>query len=131
MRFLVDECLSVHLATVARQAGHEARHVAHIGRAGWKDWNVLRYTRDGDFTFVNASDFRRLYAARSRRTQAMGFVSADPAQSRIGASDRAFPSAKFWRSSTHGFQKSTLPTGCHVGSPGQTLATGFATAFPT
>jgi len=47
---------------------------------------------------------------------------------RVGS---AFPSAKFWRSSTHGFQKSTLPTGCHVGSPGQTHATGFATAFPT
>ena len=33
--------------------------------AGWKDWNVARYARDGDFILVtnNASDFRQLYAA--------------------------------------------------------------------
>ena len=66
MRFLIDECLSVDLVSVAGQAGHDARHVAHIGRAGWKDWNVVRYARDGDFVLVtnNASDFRRLYAAQ-------------------------------------------------------------------
>jgi predicted nuclease of predicted toxin-antitoxin system len=63
---LIDECLSVDLVSVAGQAGHDARHVAHIGRAGWKDWNVVRYARDGDFVLVtnNASDFRRLYAAQ-------------------------------------------------------------------
>ena len=66
MRFLIDECLSVDLVTVAGQCGHEARHVAHVGRAGWKDWNVVRYARNGDFVLVtnNASDFRRLYAAQ-------------------------------------------------------------------
>jgi hypothetical protein len=34
------------------------------GRSGWKDWNVARYARDGDFVLVtnNASDFRQLYA---------------------------------------------------------------------
>jgi predicted nuclease of predicted toxin-antitoxin system len=66
VRFLIDECLSVHLVAVARQAGHDAHHVAHIGRAGWKDWNVVRYARDGDFILVtnNASDFRRLCAAQ-------------------------------------------------------------------
>ena len=64
MRFLIDECLSVDLVAVASQAGHVARHVAHVGRAGWKDWNVARYAADGDFILVtnNASDFRRLYA---------------------------------------------------------------------
>jgi predicted nuclease of predicted toxin-antitoxin system len=66
VRFLIDECLSVDLVSVAGQAGHDAQHVAHIGRAGWKDWNVVRYARDGDFVLVtnNASDFRRLYAAQ-------------------------------------------------------------------
>jgi predicted nuclease of predicted toxin-antitoxin system len=66
VRFLIDECLSVHLVAVAGQAGHDAQHVAHIGKAGWKDWNVLRYARDGDFVLVtnNASDFRHLYAAQ-------------------------------------------------------------------
>ena len=65
MRFLVDECLTVDLVSVARQAGHDAQHVAHVGKAGWKDWNVARYASDGDFILVtnNASDFRHLYAA--------------------------------------------------------------------
>ncbi|MGO9932766.1 MAG: DUF5615 family PIN-like protein [Steroidobacteraceae bacterium] len=64
MRFLIDECLSVELVTVAAEAGHEAHHVAHVGRAGWKDWNVLHYAREGDFVLVtnNAADFRKLYA---------------------------------------------------------------------
>lgn len=66
MRFLIDECLTVDLVSVAGQADHDAQHVAHIGRAGWKDWNVVRYARDRDFILVtnNASDFRRLYAAQ-------------------------------------------------------------------
>ena len=66
MRFLIDECLSLDLVTVAGESGHEAQHVAHIGRAGWKDWNVARYASDSDFILVtnNASDFRHLYAAQ-------------------------------------------------------------------
>lgn len=67
MRFLIDECLSVDLVSVAHRSGHEAQHVARIGKAGWKDWNVMRHARDGDFVLVtnNASDFRRLYADES------------------------------------------------------------------
>jgi hypothetical protein len=40
--------------------------VAHVGKAGWKDWNVARHAREGDFVLVtnNASDFRRLYATQ-------------------------------------------------------------------
>jgi predicted nuclease of predicted toxin-antitoxin system len=66
VRFLIDECLSVDLVAVAGVSGHEAQHVARIGRAGWKDWNVVRYAREGDFILVtnNASDFRQLYAAQ-------------------------------------------------------------------
>ncbi len=66
MRFLIDECLSTDLVTVAGQSGHEARHVAHVGRAGWKDWNVTRYASDNDLILVtnNAGDFRQLYAAQ-------------------------------------------------------------------
>jgi predicted nuclease of predicted toxin-antitoxin system len=65
MRFLIDECLSVDLVSTARQAGHEAQHVAHVGKGGWKDWNVTRHATAGDFVLVtnNAGDFRRLYAA--------------------------------------------------------------------
>lgn len=67
MRFLVDECLTVDLVSIAHQAGHEAQHVAHVGKAGWADWNVARHAAEGDFVVVtnNASDFRRLYATRS------------------------------------------------------------------
>jgi predicted nuclease of predicted toxin-antitoxin system len=66
VRFLVDECLTVDLVTVAGESGHEAQHVAHVGRAGWKDWNVIRYASEGDLILVtnNASDFRQLYAAQ-------------------------------------------------------------------
>jgi predicted nuclease of predicted toxin-antitoxin system len=34
MRFLIDECLSIDLVSVAHQAGHEAQHVARVGKAG-------------------------------------------------------------------------------------------------
>jgi predicted nuclease of predicted toxin-antitoxin system len=66
MRFLIDECLSIDLVLIASHAGHEAQHVARVGKAGWKDWNVASYAADGDFVLVtnNASDFRRLYATQ-------------------------------------------------------------------
>jgi len=66
MRFLIDECLSPSLVSVARQAGYDAQHVAHVGKGGWMDWNVAEYASEGDFVLVtnNASDFRRLYATR-------------------------------------------------------------------
>lgn len=66
MRFLIDECLTLDLVSVATKAGYEARHVAHVGKAGWKDWNVAQYATDSDFIVVtnNASDFRRLYATQ-------------------------------------------------------------------
>jgi predicted nuclease of predicted toxin-antitoxin system len=67
MRFLIDECLSVDLVPIAEALGHAAQHIARVGKSGWKDWNVARYAREGDFVLVtnNASDFRRLYAAQS------------------------------------------------------------------
>lgn len=66
MRFLIDECLTIDLVSVASQAGHEAQHVARVGKAGWKDWNVARHAAEGDLVVVtnNAGDFRRLYATR-------------------------------------------------------------------
>jgi predicted nuclease of predicted toxin-antitoxin system len=82
VRFLIDECLTVDLVAVAGQAGHDARHVAHVGKAGWKDWNVMRYASDGDFILVtnNASDFRRLYAAQPLHA---GLVILIPTVSRV------------------------------------------------
>lgn len=65
MRFLIDECLSVGLAREAEKAGFEAHHLAHLGKASWKDWRVRDYAVKGDFVLVtnNASDFLALYAA--------------------------------------------------------------------
>ena len=34
MRFLIDECLTTDLIAIANQAGHEAQHVARIGKTG-------------------------------------------------------------------------------------------------
>ena len=82
MRFLIDECLSVDLVIVAGESGREAQHVAHVGRAGWKDWNVVRYASDGDFILVtnNASDFRQLYAAQPLHA---GLIILIPAVNRV------------------------------------------------
>ena len=82
MRFLIDECLSVDLVAVAGESGHEAQHVARVGRAGWKDWNVVRYAGEGDFILVtnNASDFRQLYAEQPLHA---GLIILIPAVSRV------------------------------------------------
>jgi predicted nuclease of predicted toxin-antitoxin system len=82
MRFLIDECLTIDLVAVAHQAGHEAQHVARVGKAGWKDWNVARHAAEGDFVVVtnNASDFRRLYAAQPLHA---GLVIIIPSVNRI------------------------------------------------
>jgi predicted nuclease of predicted toxin-antitoxin system len=82
VRFLIDECLSVDLVRVAGESGHEARHVARVGRAGWRDWNVARYAREGDFVLVtnNASDFRQLYATQPLHA---GLVILIPAVTRV------------------------------------------------
>ena len=41
MKFLVDECLSTELTSLAKSRGHhEASHVVWLGKAGWKDWEL-------------------------------------------------------------------------------------------
>ncbi len=56
----------MQLVAVTSQAGYEAHHVAHVGKAGWKDWHVVQHAREQDFVLVtnNAADFRKLYAAQ-------------------------------------------------------------------
>lgn len=65
MKFVIDECLHTSLAEVANNEGHEAYHVAHIGMAGAKDWQIMQTVIADDYTFVtnNAADFRTLYQA--------------------------------------------------------------------
>lgn len=61
MKFLIDECLSPSLVRIATEARHpESSHVVWLGKAGWKDWDLIRFVVAGDWTFVtrNARDFR-------------------------------------------------------------------------
>jgi predicted nuclease of predicted toxin-antitoxin system len=59
VRFLIDECLSPHLCSVAHAAGHEAHHVAHRGWASLKDWQLLPKILDESLIMVtnNRDDF--------------------------------------------------------------------------
>jgi hypothetical protein len=60
-RLLIDECLSPELARLAVQAGHvESTCVRDRGWTGTKDWKLIAYVVEGDYTFVtcNSTDFR-------------------------------------------------------------------------
>lgn len=62
MKFLIDECLSPELATIARGKGHgETSHIVWIGLAGRKDWELKPIILQDDWTFVtkNSVDFSR------------------------------------------------------------------------
>lgn len=64
MKFLIDECLSPELVTLARARGfHESTHVAWLGMRSRKDWTILRRAvKDGFILVTNdAVDFRLLY----------------------------------------------------------------------
>lgn len=61
-RLLIDECLSPELARLAVQAGHvESTCVRDRGWTGTKDWKLIAYVVEGDYTLVtcNSVDFRR------------------------------------------------------------------------
>jgi hypothetical protein len=61
MKFLVDECLSTELTSLAKsRRHHEASHVVWLGKAGWKDWELKQVILDEDWVFVtkNSIDFR-------------------------------------------------------------------------
>jgi predicted nuclease of predicted toxin-antitoxin system len=64
VRFLIDECVSPALVPLAEASGHEAYHLAHLGRTGSEDWQIVEFALTRDMVLVtnNASDFRRLYA---------------------------------------------------------------------
>ncbi len=63
--FLIDECLSPALVTLAHGRGSLAVHVAHVGLAGAKDRSLMPFIRQGSHTLVtnNRIDFRLLHAA--------------------------------------------------------------------
>jgi predicted nuclease of predicted toxin-antitoxin system len=66
VKLLIDECLSPALVQLAQASGHEGYHLAHIGRAGSEDWQIMELALARDMVLVtnNASDFRRLYASQ-------------------------------------------------------------------
>jgi predicted nuclease of predicted toxin-antitoxin system len=71
---LIEASLSVALVSVAGQAGHEAQHVARVGKAGWKDWNVVRYASEGDFVLVPTMP--ATFAASMRPSRCMPVLSS-------------------------------------------------------
>jgi len=62
MKFLIDECLSPALVTVAHERGFEAYHVAHRGWSGLKDPQLLEQLVDQELILVtnNRDDFLSL-----------------------------------------------------------------------
>ncbi|MBZ9779992.1 DUF5615 family PIN-like protein [Pseudomonas sp. REP124] len=59
-RFLIDECLSPSLATIAHMAGHVATSVRDMGWNGLTDQQLMVRVIEGDYTLVtiNSRDFR-------------------------------------------------------------------------
>jgi len=47
-RLLIDECLSVELASLARERGYEASHLRDLGILQKKDWQLAPVIFEGD-----------------------------------------------------------------------------------
>lgn len=63
-RFLIDECLSAALVAIAKAHGYHADYVPHLGKAGWQNWNLVRFAVVNDYVVVtnDRRDFLREYA---------------------------------------------------------------------
>lgn len=64
MKLLIDECLHTSLVKLAHAAGHLTDHVNYLGLGSSKDWQLMAFIRQHDYTFVtnNRSDFLVLHA---------------------------------------------------------------------
>ena len=63
MKFLIDECLSPTLATIARTRGFpESTHVTWIGLRSRQDWAIVRRAVDDGYVLVtnDSADFTSL-----------------------------------------------------------------------
>lgn len=69
MKFLIDECLSLKLCKMARDAGYEAMHVTHLGMKGFKDSVIAKKALDEDWTIVtcNSDDYRPRPGSMSKK----------------------------------------------------------------
>ena len=64
MKFLIDECLSPELATMARTRGfYESTHITWLGMRSRKDWTIVRRAIEDGFVLVtnNTTDFTALF----------------------------------------------------------------------
>lgn len=61
--FLIDECLSRTLCDIAHGRGYAAQALVDLGKAGTKDWDVMKIVDERDVVLVtnNAIDFLALY----------------------------------------------------------------------
>jgi predicted nuclease of predicted toxin-antitoxin system len=52
------------LVGVAKARGYQADYVTHLGKAGWQDWNLVRFAIANDYIIVtdNRRDFLKEYA---------------------------------------------------------------------
>ena len=92
MKFLVDECLSPGLATLARERGHaESTHVTWLGLASAKDWTIARRAVDEGFVLVtnNAADFAALYQCEELHA-GLVCLNAAPGTMSLGLQRRLF-----------------------------------------
>ena len=95
--------------SVASGAGHEALHVADVGKAGWKDWNGVRYASDGDFVLVtnDTSDYRRLYAKQLLHAGLVIIIRTSVAQSNNNFSAAHWTYWRLWASRSTVSSRST------------------------
>ena len=63
MKLLIDECLHTSLVKLAHGAGLLADHVNYLGLGSSKDWQLMAFIRQHDYTLVtnNRSDFLVLH----------------------------------------------------------------------
>ncbi len=68
MKFLIDECLSPRLATIARERGYaESTHVTWLGLGAWQDWALVRRAVADGYVLVtnDRADFTSLMERES------------------------------------------------------------------
>jgi predicted nuclease of predicted toxin-antitoxin system len=76
LKYLIDECLSPNLATLARDQGHpDSTHISWLGLAGQPDWAIARRAIDEGYVLVthNTVDFRPLYGREDLHGGLIGF----------------------------------------------------------
>ena len=112
MKFLIDECLSPELATLARERGFGgSTHVTWLGLGGRPDWDIARRAVDDGYIFVtnNKRDFLALYQ-RENPTRPGLPVPSGRKFNAVGEADAAQTERE-----TQGLTRDRLPSGGQSG----------------